>query len=56
MRSGIFPYPFHADYSPDKIDVIHDPEKGMRYVIQDGKRLYFKKDGVRKELKEHTAI
>lgn len=39
----IFPYPFHADYSPDKIDVIYDPEKGMRYVIQDGKRLYFKK-------------
>lgn len=39
----IFPYPFHTDYSPDKIDVIFDPEKGMRYVIQDGKRLYFKK-------------
>jgi hypothetical protein len=39
----IFPYPFHADYSPDRIDVIYDPEKGMRYVIQDGKRLYFKK-------------
>ena len=39
----IFPYPFHANYSPDKIEVIHDPENGMRYVLQEGKRLYFKK-------------
>jgi predicted RNA methylase len=39
----IFPYPFHANYSPDKIEVIYDPDKGMRYVLQEGKRLYFKK-------------
>lgn len=39
----IFPYPFHTDYSPGKIEVIYDPEKKMRYVIQEGKRLYFKK-------------
>lgn len=39
----IFPYPFHPDYSPEQIEVIFDPEKGMRYVIQEGKRLYFKK-------------
>jgi hypothetical protein len=39
----IFPYPFHADYSPDKIEVFYDSENGMRYVLQDGKRLYFKK-------------
>lgn len=39
----IFPYPFHDDYSPDKIDVLYDQEKGMRYVMQDGKKLYFKK-------------
>ena len=39
----IFPYPFHANYSPDKIDVVYDPVKAMRYVLQEGKRLYFKK-------------
>jgi hypothetical protein len=39
----IFPYPFHDNYSADKIEVTFDPEKKMRYVMQDGKRLYFKK-------------
>lgn len=39
----IFPYPFYHEYSPDKIEVFYDKEKGMRYVLQDGKRLYFKK-------------
>ena len=39
----IFPYPFQDNYSPDKIEVIYDREKGMRYVMQDGNRLYFKK-------------
>ena len=39
----ILPYKFHSDYSPEKIKVIYDPENGMRYVLQDGKRLYFKK-------------
>jgi hypothetical protein len=39
----IFPYTFQDNYSPDKIEVIFDKDKGMRFVIQDGKRLYFKK-------------
>ena len=39
----IFPYPFHNNYSADNIDVFYDEEKGLRYVMQDGKRLYFKK-------------
>jgi hypothetical protein len=39
----IFPYPFHNDYSEEKIEVFLDKEKGMRYVLQEGKRLYFKK-------------
>ena len=39
----IFPYPFHDNYSADKIEVLFDAEKGLRYVMQDGKRLYFKK-------------
>jgi hypothetical protein len=39
----IFPYSFHDNYSPDKIEVIYDRENKMRYVMQEGKRLYFKK-------------
>ena len=39
----ILPYKFHDNYSPERIKVIYDQEKGMRYVLQDGKRLYFKK-------------
>ena len=39
----IFPYPFHFDYSPSKIEVFHDDGNGMKYVVQNGKRLYFKK-------------
>lgn len=39
----IFPYRFHTNYSPDKIEVMYDRENGMRYVLQEGKRLYFKK-------------
>lgn len=39
----IFPYRFQDNYSSDNIVVIYDPGNGMRYVMQDGKRLYFKK-------------
>jgi hypothetical protein len=53
----IFPYPFHADYSPDKIEVLYDPEKEMRYVLQDGKRLYFKKRwGIKKIRKSYCEL
>ena len=47
----IFPYPFHLNYSADKIEVFSDAELGMRYVIQDGKRLYFKKKWGEKRIK-----
>jgi hypothetical protein len=39
----ILPYSFHLKYSPETIEVKYDWEKSMRYVLQDGKRLYFKK-------------
>lgn len=39
----IFPYPFHDNYSADQVEVFLDSAKGMRYVIQEGKRLYFKR-------------
>ena len=39
----IFPYQFHDKYAADNIEVFYDEEKGLRYVIQKGYRLYFKK-------------
>ena len=48
---NIFPYPFHNNYSPEKIEVIYDRENGMRYVLQEGKRLYFKKRWNDKKIK-----
>jgi hypothetical protein len=38
-----FPYPFQDKYKPEEIEVFHDRENRMHYVLQDGKRLYFKK-------------
>jgi len=46
----ILPYKFHTNYSPDQVEVIYDPEKGMRYVLQDGKRLYFIKRWTEKKI------
>jgi len=46
----ILPYKFHTNYSPDQVEVIFDPEKGMQYVLQDGKRLYFKKKWSEKKI------
>jgi predicted RNA methylase len=48
----IFPYPFYDNYSPEKIEVFSDKKTGMRYVMQDGKRLYFKKRWGEKRIKK----
>jgi hypothetical protein len=48
----IFSYPFHHKYSPDKIEVFYDQERGMRFVLQDGKRLYFKKRWKENKIKQ----
>jgi hypothetical protein len=47
----IFPYLFHHNYSPEKIDVLYERGNGMHYVLQDGKRLYFKKRWKEKRIK-----
>jgi hypothetical protein len=47
----IFPYPFQQNYSPENIEVFSDVELGMRYVMQDGKKLYFKKRWSEKRIK-----
>jgi hypothetical protein len=49
---NIFPYPFHADYTPDSIEVFFDESKKMRYVLQDGRRLYFKKRWTAKKIQK----
>lgn len=46
---AVFPYPFQDEYIAENIEVFEDKEKGLRYVLQDGKKLYFKKRwGVKK--------
>ena len=39
----IFPYSFNDNYSPEEIEVFTDGENGLKYVLQEGKRLYFKR-------------
>jgi hypothetical protein len=39
----IFPYHFTEKYKQEDIEVFHDAEHGMHYVLQGGKRLYFKR-------------
>jgi hypothetical protein len=40
---SIFPYQFQNLYLPGNVEVFSDPETGIKYVNQDGKKLYFKK-------------
>jgi hypothetical protein len=39
----VFPYDALDRYDPDTVEVYSDRERGLRYVLLDGKRLYFKK-------------
>ena len=40
---AVFPYHFQNKYNADDIEVFNDQAKGLRYVMLEGKRLYFKK-------------
>lgn len=40
---SIFPYSFQDKYIAEDIKVFDDRDKGLKYVLLDGKRLYFKK-------------
>jgi|ADurb_Leu_01_Slu_FD_contig_31_917471_length_9223_multi_5_in_0_out_0_2 hypothetical protein len=40
---SIFPYPFQKKYRPEEIRVFSDPDLGMKYVIHEGKQLYFRR-------------
>lgn len=39
----IFPYHFTKNYNKEEIEVFHDSSCGLKYVLQEGKRLYFKR-------------
>jgi molybdopterin converting factor small subunit len=39
----IFPYPFQNNYKAADIEIFKDEIKGLRYVLLDGKSLYFKR-------------
>jgi hypothetical protein len=40
---SVFPYPFARTYRADQIQVFSDQETGLRYVLMDGRKLYFKR-------------
>jgi hypothetical protein len=48
---AVFPYSFKDKYIEDNIEVLDDREKGLRYVILDGKKLYFKKRWSKKRIR-----
>ncbi len=49
---SIFPYPFQNMYLSSNVEVLSDSETGMKYVNQDGKRLYFKKRWNKKRIQK----
>lgn len=53
-RSSIamFPYDFQDEYIVDSNEVYDDKEKGLRFVLLDGKRLYFKKRWSKKRIRK----
>jgi hypothetical protein len=46
-----FPYSFSQNYRPEDVEVFLDPGNGMKYVLLDNKRLYFKKRWSEKRIK-----
>lgn len=49
---AVFPYPFQNQYHAASIEVFEDLEKkGLKYVMQDGKRLYFKRRWSKKRIR-----
>jgi hypothetical protein len=47
----VFPYPFEQKYKPANVKVFLDGDNGLRYVIQEGKRLYFRRDWCEQRIK-----
>lgn len=47
---AVFPYDFQNEYIKENIEVFDDKDKGLKYVLMDGKKLYFKKRLGRKKI------
>jgi predicted RNA methylase len=50
---SVFPYSYTGKYNPEDIVVYLDAEKKMRYILQDGKRLYFRKGWDEKQVQAY---
>jgi hypothetical protein len=48
----IFPYDFEKEYTAEEVKVFMDEACGLRYVIHEGKRLYFKKRWSKRKIRE----
>lgn len=48
---AVFPYEFQKKYDEETIEVLDDKVKGLRYVMLDGKKLYFKKRWSKKRIR-----
>ena len=48
---AVFPYDFQNKYIERNIEILDDPDKGLRYVMLNGKRLYFKKRWSKKRIR-----
>jgi hypothetical protein len=49
---AVFPYDFQNQYVAKNIEVFDDHDKRLRYVLLDGKRLYFKKRWSRQKIRK----
>ena len=52
---AVFPYSFQNKYNPETIEVFKDSQKGLRYVMLEGKKLYFKRRWSKKRI-QHSFI
>ncbi len=52
---AIFPYDFNNRYSSELIQVFYDRERRLRYVMLDGKKLYFRRQYSEKRIKKAFA-
>lgn len=39
---SVFPYPFTAKYDPASLEIFTDEASGLRYIMQEGRRLYYR--------------
>jgi hypothetical protein len=46
----VFPYDFQDEYIAENIEVFKDQKRGLRYVLLEGKKLYFKKRWGKKKI------